>query len=102
MSEGVGTALCPTGTSPIGGGIVPDPTGATDDVYIVASTANTSGTTFNGWFGVASDANHSYAGAGFVFVSCTSAPTVLSTSAKVAARAESAARVAAHARWQQR
>lgn len=89
MSGGVGIVLCPAGTAPIGGGVVPDPTGTSDtDVpFIVASSPHVTGDqvpVLDGWEGVASDFDGTYNGGGVVFVSCSAA--VSQPSIRAAAR----------------
>ena len=75
MAKGQGTALCPTGYHPTGGGTIPDPTGATALPAVVATVPNFDSTTKveNGWFGVAAG-DSTYNGQGAVWVACTNAP----------------------------
>jgi hypothetical protein len=94
MASGVGTAVCPAGTHPVGGGVLPDPTGADDAPVIVVSSPNvTSAGKFNGWLGVAADGDKTYNGEGFVFVSCTTGTYVVSGRAAATAVAREDAEI---------
>lgn len=71
MSDFVGIATCPTGTHPVGGGVLPDPTGATDSPVVVATMVHINDSDhFDGWEGIATDGDGSYTGGGFVFAAC--------------------------------
>lgn len=78
--------LCPKGTTPVGGGVEPDPTGADDNPYVIVSFPHVSSTGKpNGWLGVAGDDDGSYNNEGLVSVSCsTSKPKFSSATAKLA------------------
>ncbi|HVT20881.1 MAG TPA: hypothetical protein VHB18_01340 [Mycobacteriales bacterium] len=86
MTGGVGIAMCPSGTTPIGGGVVPDSTGtsASDIPFIVASSPHISGgqkPVLDGWEGIASDLDKTYNGGGVVFASCSAAVSRVSAQA---------------------
>jgi hypothetical protein len=86
-----GFAKCPTGTHPVGGGILPDPssTNPGDTPIVVGSFPNiTSSNKFNGWDGGATDFDGSYDGTGFIFAYCTSGTVKVRYSAARAAHAQ--------------
>lgn len=95
MTGGVGIAMCPSGTTPIGGGVVPDSSGTsdTDIPFIVVSSPHVSGDqtpVLDGWEGVASDFDGTYNGGGVVFASCSA--VVTRVSARAAAQMAKTAR----------
>jgi hypothetical protein len=71
--------LCPKGTTPVGGGVIPDNSGADDNPYVIVSFPHVTSTgKLNGWLGVAGDDDGSYNGEGLVYVSCSTSETKLS------------------------
>jgi len=99
MVQGDGVALCPAGTKPVGGGVLPDATGTsdTDIPFVVASYPHlkqtaTGGVVTDGWEGVASDFDGTYTGGGFVFAMCEAGKFIQTTSAQPARKAAQATR----------
>ena len=91
MSQGEATVYCPAGTRAVGGGVVPDPTGADDVVSVAATIPNlTNAGVPNGWFGAAEDSDSTYDGDGYVYVSCTTGTNTLSPAMAKATRMEKA------------
>jgi hypothetical protein len=86
MSDGIGVATCPSGAHPIGGGVLPDPTDATDLPVIAGSFPHITGETFDGWEAIAADGNDTYNGGGFVFAYCTSGKVSVTAQAAATAR----------------
>lgn len=73
LSQGIGIAYCPAGSSPLGGGVVPDSTGLTDLPYVVADVVHVTNDVFDGWEAIVADTDGSYNGTGYVYVTCTTA-----------------------------
>lgn len=68
LTAGTGTATCPDGTTPTGGGVVPD---VATGVHVVASGTHLTGGDPDGWTAtVAADTGVSYDGGGQVDVEC--------------------------------
>jgi hypothetical protein len=74
-----GFLKCPRGTQPIGGGVLPDPTGADDSPFISVTFPHVASNnkTLDGWEGVAGDADGTYDGQGLVYVTCSRTPSKL-------------------------
>lgn len=102
FSDYGGAVYCPAGTHPVGGGVLPDPTGADDVPFVAVTMPDIDPDTldYDGWQGVTADADGSYQGDGFVWVDCATGSVISGSQSAVAARAQQRLQQATLARTQ--
>jgi hypothetical protein len=92
FTTGGGFLRCPKKMNPVGGGVLPNTTGADDTVTVDASFPHISASNvLDGWEGSASDTDSTYTKHGFVFVTCVPGTIRLSGNAAALVRARQAA-----------